>query len=109
MSNFSTVFDHLPYRWCVVNVPIMYSRSCELAGPYLQLVVEKTVVVWGYCWGALETAAAYIPVAKEKVNKSFYLGIDNEGERTRYHMYKGHDNDFYDSYKKCSHHFHCFP
>ncbi|KAK3857658.1 hypothetical protein Pcinc_026053 [Petrolisthes cinctipes] len=58
------------YRWCVMNVPIMYSRSCELAGPYLQLVVEKTSVVWGYCWGLLETAAAYIPVAKQKFETS---------------------------------------
>lgn len=75
-------------------MPIMYSRSCELAGPYLQLVVEKTVVVWGYCWGALETAAAYIPVAKQKVSKCLYLGIDNEGGRTQYHTYKGYDMVF---------------
>ncbi|KAK4297548.1 hypothetical protein Pmani_030039 [Petrolisthes manimaculis] len=58
------------YRWCVMNVPIMYSRSCELASPYLQLVVEKTSVVWGYCWGLLETAAAYVPVAKQKFETS---------------------------------------
>lgn len=81
MSNFITVLDLLPYRWCLINVPIMYSHSCELAGPYLQLVVEKSFVVWGYCWGALETAAAYIPVAKQKVNKFLYLGVENEGER----------------------------
>lgn len=47
-----------------------YSRACELAGPYLLLVLEKAEGVAAYCMAALESAAQYIPLMKEKV---FYV------------------------------------
>ncbi|XP_076057487.1 transmembrane protein 214 isoform X1 [Oratosquilla oratoria] len=33
------------YRWCGTHIPVFYSRGCELAGPYLQLVWEKSAVL----------------------------------------------------------------
>ncbi|XP_069949326.1 transmembrane protein 214-B [Cherax quadricarinatus] len=58
------------YKWCATNVPVYYSRGCELAGPYLLLVLKKLEGVTGYCMSAVESAAQYIPLMKEKVETS---------------------------------------
>ncbi|XP_071514353.1 transmembrane protein 214-B-like isoform X2 [Panulirus ornatus] len=64
-----TAFIH-SYRWCAINVPVYYSRACELAGPYLLLVLEKTEGGAAYCIAAMESAAQYIPLMKEKIETS---------------------------------------
>ncbi|KAG0720972.1 hypothetical protein GWK47_047370 [Chionoecetes opilio] len=55
------------YRWCATNLPVYYSRGCELAGPYLLLMLEKTQGVLAYGWAALDSASHYIPPMKEKI------------------------------------------
>ncbi|XP_050699167.1 transmembrane protein 214-A-like isoform X2 [Eriocheir sinensis] len=59
-------FIHI-YRWCMTNVPVYYSRGCELAGPYLLLMLEKLDWVLASCWTAMDSAAQYIPPLKEKI------------------------------------------
>lgn len=51
----------------MINVPVYYSRGCELAGPYLLLLLEKLDWVLASCWTAIDSAAQYIPPMKEKV------------------------------------------
>nr|XP_045623542.1 transmembrane protein 214-B-like [Procambarus clarkii] len=58
------------YKWCAVNIPVYYSRGCELGGPYLLLVLEKVEAVAVYFMAAIESAAQYIPVMKEKIETS---------------------------------------
>ncbi|CAL4098844.1 unnamed protein product [Meganyctiphanes norvegica] len=55
------------YKWCVINLPVYYSHSCELAGPYLILMLEKVTSAAATCWATLESAALYIPIIKDKV------------------------------------------
>lgn len=72
------------YRWCATNFPVYYSRGCELAGPYLLLMLEKVEWILGYCWAAMDSATQYIPPLKEKIEAalpgasaslSYYGGI----------------------------------
>ncbi|XP_042234923.1 transmembrane protein 214-B-like [Homarus americanus] len=58
------------YKWCVINIPVFYIRGCELAAPYLLLMMEKVEGIIGYCSAALASAEEYIPVLKEKIETS---------------------------------------
>ncbi|ROT79841.1 transmembrane protein 214 [Penaeus vannamei] len=56
------------YKWSILNIPLYYGRGCELAGPYLLLVLAKAEAVWGYIMSGVEATSEYLPVIKTKLD-----------------------------------------